>query len=897
MTAKQRIRDAFDRAGHRVADDVLEELTEHAEHVLQSCRAAGTPESAGWKEVDREIAGWLQDIPRHRHSRPSAPAPPPADRGWAAAFTRDLVYAARVLRRRPAPALVGIATIALGMTAVTLMVSVCWGVLKPLPWRDAERLVRIYESRKGGTNRFGQFGPLVTNVTYRAWQEHPNTIDAIGGWGDGEATLNGSGPAERLRRASVTPSLFDVLQSKPILGRAFAPSDAVPGAAPVIILSHELWEERFGGRREVIGQRLLLDGNPNTIVGVMPPGFAFPNHEVRAWVPMFVPDLFDKKNGGRLKLFSAMARLRPGVTPTQASAEAAARADAVPKAGIVGKAIFGSDGPAEVTLVPALEDETKEVRPALVVLLVAAGLLLAASAANIANVQLARAVARRRELAVRAALGATTGQIARQLVIESGLIGLGGGAAGLALAALVYRVLPSVLPADFPRLAEIHLTGGTALVALVAASVAGTIAGVLPAIHVRRTALVGALSEDALAPVGMSLRSAAARLRLIPMAAQVMVATVLLVGASLLGRTFVEMLAADRGFQVGHVLTVEIPFPPSATLARRTEVLDAVLDRVAGLPAVVHAGYTSILPLTDSESMQAFDMPNPRKGGEKLTVRTALRVVSPGYLPALGVRLLRGRQFTAADTATSQRVAIVNETFARAYLGDDPLAARLPKDQEGHETAIVGVVNDVRPDAATGSPEMFVPVPQYQDVPGGDPIVTIRTAGDPVNLAPVLRGIVRDVDATLALGSIMSMEDRLLERLARPRLYSTVLAAFAGLTLLVAAVGLFGVLSYSVMQRSREMAVRAALGASPARLLRLVVVQGLTMTALGLAAGLVSAYALARSMSGLLVGVTASDPASYAAAAALLLVASVVACAVPAIRAARLDPMAALKRS
>jgi len=304
-----------------------------------------------------------------------------------------------------------------------------------------------------------------------------------------------------------------------------------------------------------------------------------------------------------------------------------------------------------------------------------------------------------------------------------------------------------------------------------------------------------------------------------------------------------------------------------------------------------------ILPLTDSESMQAFDMPNPRKGGEKLTVRTALRVVSPGYLPALGVRLLRGRQFTAADTATSQRVAIVNETFARAYLGDDPLAARLPKDQEGHETAIVGVVNDVRPDAATGSPEMFVPVPQYQDVPGGDPIVTIRTAGDPVNLAPVLRGIVRDVDATLALGSIMSMEDRLLERLARPRLYSTVLAAFAGLTLLVAAVGLFGVLSYSVMQRSREMAVRAALGASPSRLLRLVVVQGLTMTALGLAAGLVSAYALARSMSGLLVGVTASNPASYAAAAALLLVASVVACAVPAIRAARLDPMAALKRS
>jgi len=296
--------------------------------------------------------------------------------------------------------------------------------------------------------------------------------------------------------------------------------------------------------------------------------------------------------------------------------------------------------------------------------------------------------------------------------------------------------------------------------------------------------------------------------------------------------------------------------------------------------------------------MHAFEMPARRRGDPAtVRVRTAFRVVSQDYMQALGLRLVAGRGFTRENTATSRRVAVVNETFARRYLGDHPLDATLPSDHDSwSETAVIGVVNDVKVDALSGGPEMFVPASQYPDIPGGDPVITISTVGDPSDLAPVLRALVRDLDDTLALGQVRSMEDRLLDQLARPRLYSIVLAAFAGITLLVAAVGLFGVLSYSVTQRGRELAVRAALGASPARILRLVVFEGLGMTVAGLAVGLLAAYSLARSIQRLLVGITPQDPMTYAGVAALLIVVSMLACAVPGLRAARLDPLKMLRR-
>jgi putative ABC transport system permease protein len=900
IDVRSRIRDAFERAGQPIADDVLDELSEHAESILQACRDAGAIDRVCWQEVEREVAGWVADAPRHARKPSIAPTPPPVDQGAARGLVRDLVYAARMLRRRPAAPLVSIATIALSITAVALTASVCWAVLKPLPWPDADRLVRIYEGRKGGTTRFGQFGPIVTNVSYLAWQERPQTIEAIGGWSTGEATMNGVGRAERVRQASLTPSLFRVLQGRPLLGRVFLPSDTSPGAAPIVLLSYGLWRERFGGRPDAIGRSLIFGDSPRTIVGVMGPDFAFPDRETRAWFPMDVPSLIDPtSHSGRISMFSAMARLRPGITPAQAAAEASARANAAPKAGMVGMAVFGGDGPAEMSIVPALEDATRQVRPALLVLLAASGLLLLAAAANVANIQLARAAARRREIAIRGALGATTRQLMRQLIIESALVGGAGGLLGLTVATALHRALASVLPPDFPRLAEIDMNVPAAALAFAAALLAGLAAGILPALHARRASVTDVLAEDGIAPVSMGMRTSAARLRAIPMVAQVAVAAVLLAGASLLGRTFVAMLSADRGFQVAHVLTAEIPFPSSATAARRTEVLETLVERLGSLPGALHVGYTNILPLTGSESMHAFEMPAKRRGDPTTVhVRTAFRVVSPDYLPALGLRLVAGRGFTRENTATSRRVAVVNETFARTYLGDHPLDAVLPSDHNGWpETAVIGVVNDVKVDALSGGPEMFVPASQYADIPGGDPVITISTVGNPSDLAPVLRALVRDLDETLALGRVMSMEDRLLDQLARPRLYSTVLAAFAGITMLVAAVGLFGVLSYSVTQRGRELAVRAALGASPSRILRLVAFEGLGMTVVGLAVGLLAAYSLARSIQTLLFGITPQDPMTYAGVAAVLIVVSMLACAVPALRAAKLDPLKALRRS
>jgi putative ABC transport system permease protein len=902
IDVRSRIRDAFERSGETIADDVLDELTEHAETILQTCRDAGASDAACWHEVEREVAGWVAEAPRHARRASSTPAPCAAEHrdGDAQRFLRDLAYAARVLRRQPAAPLLSIATIALGITAVALMASVCWSVLKPLPWPDADRLVRIYEGRKGGTTRFGQFGRIVTNVSYLAWQERPQTIEAIGGWSTGDATMTGAGPAERVRRASLTPSLFQVLQRRPLLGRVFLPSDAHAGAPPVVLLSFGLWQERFAGRPDIVGRSLIVGESPRTIVGVMGPDFAFPDRETRAWFPMDVPPLIDPlSHSGHISMFSAMARLRPGVSTAQAAAEATARANAAPKAGMVGMAVFGGNGPAEVSIIPALDDATREVRPALLVLLAAAGLLLLAAAANVANIQLARAVARRREIAVRGALGATTRQLVRQLVAESLLVGVAGGVVGLGLATALHRVLPSLLPPDFPRLAEIGMNGPAVAVAIGGALIAGLVAALLPALHARRASVTDLLAEDGLAPVSMGIRTTTGRLRAVPMVAQVAVAAVLLAGTSLLGRTFIAMLSADRGFQVAHVLTAEIPFPSTATAARRTYLLDTLVERLESLPGVLHVGYTSILPLTGSESMEAFEMPGRRRGDPaRINIRTAVRVVSPGYLQALGLRMIAGRGFTREDTATSRPVVVVNETFARSYLGDRPLDVTFPSTREGSAgAAVIGVVNDVKVDALNGEPEMFVPASQYADIPGGDPVVTMSTVGDPSELAPVVRAFVRDLDDTLALGPVMSMEDRLLERLARPRLYSTVLAAFAGITLLVASVGLFGVLSYSVTQRGRELAVRAALGASPARLLRLVVAEGLGLTLIGVLVGLFAAYGLARWVQTLLFGITPQDPMTYTGVAATLLLVSALACAVPALRAARLDPLKMLRRS
>jgi putative ABC transport system permease protein len=830
---------------------------------------------------------------RRRPRAPVAPASLIEGPGCLAGLTHDTRDAVRALRGQPGPAVLGAAAIALGVAAVTLISGIVWHVLlKPLPWTDADRLVRLYEGVQGETRRFGQFGPIFTNGTYLAWQDAPQTIEALAAWRGGEVTLSDLGSAERLPVAAVTASLASLLGVSPALGRWFEPADARPTAAGTCVLSHALWLERFGGDPRVLGARLRLDGEPVTVIGVMPRGFAFPDRRTRAWRPLHVPAVLEPGSGNsQISMFSAMARLRPGATPLQAAAEATARARATRSGGLATVAVFGGEGPIEVRAVPALEAATRTVRPALVSLLLAVALLLAISAANVGNVQLVRLTARRREFAVRSALGANSFRLGRQLFVESLLVGAVGGVAGLLLALAGHRLLPSLLPADFPRVDAIVVDWRILVVAVVVATGAGLVTGLVPAWQSRRVDLAAVLTESAPTTHGGAPRMR--RLYGALMTAQVAGAVVLLAGAVLLTRSFVAQLQEDRGFDTANVLTAALPIPDaSATVTSRNALLETLVARLREVPGVSAAAFTSILPLTGSESMRAFTMAARREGDPgTVNVSAGFRVVSPGYFAAMRMRIVEGRPLEHTDSETSRPVVVVNRAFARSYLDDTPLGEVLPDgDRE-----VVGIVEDVRADLGDAGPEMYVASRQWSELPGGDAVVVVRTSGNPHELAPLLRAFVRDLDPTLALGTIRTLEDRLDDQLARPRLYSVVIGGVATLALVIACVGLFGVLSYSVVERSRELAVRAALGATTTSLLGLVARESFAYVLAGLALGVLLCLTGSQLASTYLYGVEASDLPSYVIVVALVAGAATLASLVPASRAARLDPSVVLR--
>jgi predicted permease len=568
---------------------------------------------------------------------------------------------------------------------------------------------------------------------------------------------------------------------------------------------------------------------------------------------------------------------------------------------MVTELIFGSRGPADVSVVGALEAATGEVKPALVLLLVAVGLLLVTATANVAGVQLAAATTRRREVAIRSALGAGPATITRQFLVEHALVGVMGGVFGVLLAVAVHRVLPSILPADFPRLDELRMDWRVVAAGCAAALATSLACGLMPALQARAVDVREALADDGLGSAGAGRRSRTRRARSLVTGLQVAIAAVLLVGASLLARSFVALVSVDRGYDPARAVAATIPMPHATyTAARRVELLERAIDRLTQAPGITAAGFTTILPLSGSEAMRGFSMPGRRGPGDPtVPVQAAFRIVSPGYFRALGMRFVQGRGFDGTDTSTSRRVVVVSRSFARIYLGDVPLGDTVPAGTDDQPWAVIGVVDDVRAhDGAGAKPELFVSYRQWPDgIAMQEPALVARASADPARVAAAVREVVRELDPALAIASLATMEDRLLERLARPRLYAMVLTAFAVFALAIAAVGLFGVLSYLVAQRSRELAVRSALGASPRAIALLVVRQGLAAAGVGIVLGLATAASLARWVAHLLYGVSAFDAASYVMVALLLLVIAALACLVPATRAARVEAMELLKRS
>ena len=813
----------------------------------------------------------------------------------------NLSYSFRMLRRDPGAAAVAIATMALGIGAATILFSVAWNVLaKPLPWPDADRLVRIIETRQGSTRRLPA---ITTNGTYLSWRDATSTIEAIGAWSPRAMTVAVGGDAEprRSRIVMMTASAFQLLRATPLAGEMFREVDEE--ASNVAVISYGMWRQEFGGRPDAVGRTIRLDGRDYSVVGVMPQSFVVPDRETRVWIPFRVrPVVGEDGNSRFISLFSAIARLRPGVTASQAAQEATARARTAPDPGLTAVAVFGSRGPVDIAAVPVIEAMTADVRNGIMVLVAAVVLLLLTATANIASVQLARSAARRRDMAVRAALGASGGRLAGLMLSESGVIGALGGLLGLGLAVALQQVLPAVLPPDFPRVGDIGLDWRIFAFAVAISLTASLAFGFLPALQARRIDLVHALADGRASTAGAYGRTSTARIRTAMMGVQVAIACVLIVGASLLIRSFLAMVSFDRGFDTANILTVRMPLPDASfSSQRRADVVDRVLERLRGMPDVVSAAMSTVLPFGDADQLMGLRLPPPRgSSDEPRQVQTALRTVTADYFKTLGMRISAGRGFSLSDSAASAPIVVVNREFSRRYFDDQALGTKLPLSLHDarSEWEIAGVVEDSRTRSVLErpQPELFACLCQLPEgLAGADPLIVVRTRTEPGSFAPNLRQLIRDVDPSIALDAMLTMDQRLMGNLARPRLYAIVLAGFAAFALLIAGVGLFGVLSYSVAQRAREIGVRSALGARSADIIGLVVREGLLVTVGGLVVGLTLSAVLARSMSSFLFGIVPHDSLTFAAVPILLLAVATLACAMPARRASRLDPLEVLR--
>jgi putative ABC transport system permease protein len=812
-------------------------------------------------------------------------------------FFQDFRYAVRTLRLQPGHSLAVVLIMALGIGATTTLFSVTYGVLlKPLPWPHAERLIRLAETRQGAT----RVRPwTITNAVFLQWREKHSAIDALAAWQPGTGTMSGGGEAATLHYASLSSNLFEMLDAHPAKGSGFHAEDEIP-EPNVIVLSYGLWQTEFGGAADVIGRRIQLDGKPFAIVGVMDRDFVFPDRQTRAWTPLYVPPAVTADGKGtRISMINAIARLRPGASPAQAAAEATAMGRGGPDLGLTAMAVFGTNSPPDISAAPALSAMTADVRPALLVFLAAVALLLITATANVASLQLARSTTRRREMAIRSAVGASASRLTRQLVVESALLGALGGIVGMTLVAALQRVLPALLPSDFPRVADIGIQLPVVLFAAGVTACASLACGLWPAVHLLNFSVGESLVEQGSERSGSGRRAQHARA--IVMTGQVAIACILLIGAALLGRSFWRMLQADRGYNPTNVLTANLPVPASVfSPQRRSAVAADILERLSSVPGVLHAASTDSLQFSGfTMAMSAYTIPGRTAGDPQVNVSTLSHTVSQDYFATLGIRLLKGRTFEPADTANSPHIVLVNQTFERQYLNGDAVSTMLPcPHASSRQCEVVGVVADVhRATDDTLQAEVFGLDRQWSSDPpwGGYVTFIARTSGDPRLVIDALKGIVHDRDASLALDSIMSIEDRIVTTLAKPRLYAILLGGFAFFALTIAGVGLFGVLSYSVAQRSRELAVRAALGARPLDIVGLVVRQGLSITVAGLVIGVGASMALVTYLATFLYGITTRDTLTFVSVPVVVVAVAAAACIRPALRASRIDPIQTMR--
>ena len=823
---------------------------------------------------------------------------------WRDQLRQDLRYALRTLARSPGFAAVAMLTLALGIGANTAVFSVVHAVLlRPLPYADSGRIVRIAEhlAPPDGSSGPTRQVPALTFADVAAFRSQVTTLSQVGVHIPTIRTLTGRAEPVRLIGARVSPDLLTMTGATPVAGRLFHADEDTPGAEAVVILSHASWVTYFGGRPTVIGERAEFDGRPHTIVGVLATGASFPDPGDEFWMPLVTagPML-----GQRLPV---TARLADGVSVDAAAAEISAL---IPR-------IRGTNGASRFQLTPLLDLVVAPIKPALLVLTVAVGLILLIACANIANLLLARASSRQRESAVRLALGASSGRLVRQALTESVLLACIGGALGVGVAFAGIRLLHSLaasLPRrdlgpgiGFPRLDEITIDGWV-LVFTVGVSVAtGLLFGLMPAVRQSRQHSLEALRQGPVAATGFSLFRRQGALGVL-VVAEIAMAMVLLVVGGLMIHSFVRLTNVSPGFEPAGVITFQIALPPERSVQDLRALTRHVTERLQVRPDVRAIGYAEALPMTRaSMRFVQLGMTPPSGRPQRPPIPGSLppdvpdtRLVSRDFLKAMGIPLISGRAFGDDDRAGAPQVLLINRTLARSgLLGADPIGARVYA-QGPNPWEVVGIVDDVRQIgiAEHVDPQIFIDdrqVPADEPITGVGLYVAVRTDADADAFIPTIRPLVQQLDSRAMVENIAPMNDLVANSVRRPRLYAVLLGMFAGIALALAAIGIYGVMTYAVNQRSREIAVRMALGANQRQILAHVAGQSVVMTVAGLLLGLGGGAVLARYLDGLLFGLSPLDPTTFAAVALLFLAIALVAALVPARRATRIEPATGLR--
>ena len=794
---------------------------------------------------------------------------------------QDLRYALRTLAKSPAFTLIVVLTLALGSGANTAIFSVVNGVLlTPLPYKDPSRLVVVWESKGTSTHN------VVNPANYKDWHDRATSFNGLALLSWAGLTFTGD-QAERVPGRAVTPDFFGVLGATPLLGRTFNAEESRPKAPRVMVLSEALWRRRFGADRAIVGRAVPVAGGTARVVGVMPASFRpMPLGHEQYWEPMPL-DWSNRARNGRYAM--VVGRLRNGVTIERAQTEMSRIARQLESEAPDFDTGWGA------TVVPLMEQVVGGAQRTILVVLGAVSLVLLIACANVANLMLARASSRERELAIRAALGASRWRLVRQALVESVILALAGGAAGALLASWGVHLLVRAAPPEVPRIADIRLDFTVLAVTGLVSMAAGVLFGLPAALSRSGAAIQGLHAATTRTTAGVP----AARLRGALVITQMSLAIVLLVGAGLLVRSLQRLIAVDPGFDPANISAVTITLPDATypDSLRRVAFYERLLERVRAMPGVQSAGIISWLPMTPGNaatSLTVVGRPEPAPG-QKPTA--AIRIVDPGYFDAMRIPLRRGRSLVPSDRLGSVPVAVISDAMARKlWPGEDPIGRHV-KVEWWHEKVsveIVGVVGDSRHDGLDAEFEPTLFYPFAQESQGGMSLV-LRSTLPPAKLTRMVRAAVSEMDRGLPVADAVTMYHHITEMMADRRYPAFVLGLFAALALTLAAVGIYGVLSYTVGQRTREIGVRLALGARPADVLRTVLGDGLRLTFIGIALGATAAGLAAGALGKLLYDVRPLDPVTFASVTLVLVGVALLAMAAPARRAARVDPMVALR--